>query len=156
MNTEASAAEPNVITIRLGPPKNKEQLDAFMAEFHANTFFMRPYSIWKDVVAFEIKPFSGRIHLGAIISAVEPGQGHASRALDWLLRLADKHGVEVDGAIKRLGKDGLTAAQLRTWYKRHGFTVKTGGRLLYTPQAPEAAADASANKKSTKSSEPSL
>lgn len=156
MNTQASTAEPEVITIRLGAHKNKAQLDAFMADFNAETVRIGPFSQWEDgLISFELKPFDGKIHLGAIIS-LERGAGRASRALDWLLRLADKHGVQVDGDIQRLGKDGLTHHQLRSWYKRHGFKVNANGRILYTPRPLEASADAPAAKSKAKPSGPSL
>jgi hypothetical protein len=111
---------------------NKEKLDVFMVDFKAEA---RPlhgnFYVWKEKVMFELYPFNGSIHLGAIQSPVE--RGYASPALDWLVSLATKHGVIIEGAIKRLGKDGLTHGQLRSWYARHGFKIRHNINISYAP-----------------------
>lgn len=106
-----------------------------MREFHAQTVqhpFMRQQRIYKDQVVFEVSPFDGRIHLGCIQS-IDLQQGHASKALDWLLDAARQHGVSVDGTVKRVGVQGLSDVKLRDWYKRHGFSVTRQGRMLFDP-----------------------
>ena len=101
----------------------------FMAEFNAGTTahpfapFMR---VWQNAVSFEVKVFSGAIRLGCI-QTLAAGKGNASKALDWLVALARKHGVDVRGDVKPLGTAGLGSRALRDWYKRHGFSVKQDG-----------------------------
>jgi len=111
-------------------PKSSPALEAFMAAYRAETTshplagFLR---IWSNRVYFEVRPFDGAIRL-ALIQTIFPedrqrGYGHA--ALSWFCALADRYGVEIRGHIDAQGEEPrLTAAQLRSWYKRHGFKIE--------------------------------
>lgn len=112
--------------------------DDFMAEFHRTT--------WQN-------PFNNRervlFHAAAIalttngcrddevrincVRSLNRGVGYGSLALDWLTKLADKHGVELTGTIEPCGKvrPRFNVNQLKAWYRRHGFTVV--GRTLNRP-----------------------
>tara|TARA_R100000306_G_C4352963_1_gene131126 strand:+ start:684 stop:1046 length:363 start_codon:yes stop_codon:yes gene_type:complete len=102
-----------------------DKTEAFMEEFNKLTAShpFAPYlSVLDNYAVFEIQPLGGQILLG-FITTIDKGRGDGSKALRWFVDLADKHGVEVTGGIRRLGKDGLTVTELRRWYKRHGFKV---------------------------------
>jgi hypothetical protein len=90
--------------------------------------------VYERMVGFEVKPFGGAIRLSCIRS-FDRGKGHAKQALSWFLALADKHGVAITGHVKPIGSTSprLTSAQLRAWYKRHGFTVSRSGEMRREP-----------------------
>jgi len=123
------------------PKHSPEALVGFMREFWEGTI-SHPFSGherlwvegWKPVAAFEVKPFDGRIDLGCI-RTFERRKGHGTRALKWLCQLADKHVVTIVGEIKPVGveRPRLGVAELRQWYKRHGFEV-TGRKIVRRPQ----------------------
>jgi GNAT superfamily N-acetyltransferase len=110
--------------------------EAFMAEYMARTrgnALAEHERFWFLEVGFEVKPFDGRIRLSCI-RTLHRGRGHGSEGLDWLCRLADKHGCVIRGTIHPVGEgERLTAPQLRAWYKRHGFTVR-GREIEYQPK----------------------
>lgn len=109
-----------------------------MAELIDNTEWIEGnYYMWEEKINIEIYPFDGRIHLASIESPVEPGKGHASRALDWLLGLAAKHGVTIGASVQVLCEGGLTHAELQSWFTRRGFKMLENMKLLYTPSSAE-------------------
>lgn len=72
-----------------------------------------------------------------ILNFGDRGKGHASALLDRLLRLADKHGVEIVGTAKPFGRvRGLNKTQLLSWYRRHGFSSRND-MIVYKPQKPQ-------------------
>lgn len=122
-----------------GPPDEvKARLDAFIKDFQAATRqhpFARHLDLWgsdDQLVGFEVSKFDGKIHLGAIMSFVEKGAGHASAAMKWFTDLADKHNVAIELTVKPIpgagatNKKSLTKSQLKNWYSKFGF-MKSGG-----------------------------
>lgn len=112
--------------------------EAFMAAFDAGTRphpFAGVFRVWAGRVVFEVKPLRRELwHADVSLSCIqslEPGKGDGSRALDWFLGLAREHRAIVTGSVQRVGKSGLTAGQLRAWYKRHGFKVARNGDLTF-------------------------
>jgi hypothetical protein len=71
-----------------------------------------------------------------LIHAAEKGKGHGSLALRTLCMLADKHRVGIVLLPKKVGDDGLRAAELRRWYGRHGFKATGDGRMRREPNTP--------------------
>lgn len=106
--------------------RNESFLKSFVKATTPNPFCRRE-RVWELRAAFEIEIFDGSIHLGCIRS-FERGNGSGTEALNWFLDLAQKHRISIRGTIKPCGntRPRLNAAQLRAWYKRHGFTVKNG------------------------------
>lgn len=107
--------------------------DAFMQEYHDSTAenpSCRRERVWETRAAFELEIFDGAIHLGCVRS-FERGNGNGTAALTWLCELADKHECAIRGTIKPCGqtRPRLNAAQLRQWYKRHGFKVTRGREI---------------------------
>jgi len=114
-------------------------LDAFMDEFHSSTAahpFSRHFSVFENCVVFEVKPFVDVISFG-FIQTLYKAQGDGSRALQWLVDLADKHQVTLTGNVKRVGDEGLTVNQLRRWYKRNGFHVNRHLEMQRPPKRVE-------------------
>lgn len=112
----------------------KVRAECLMAELIDNTEWIEGnYYMWEDKITLEIYPFEGRIHLASIESSMERGQGHASRALVWLLDLAAKHEVEIGATIQALREGGLSHAELSSWFARRGFKVLENMEMLYTP-----------------------
>lgn len=115
----------------------KASLDSFMKDFVEKTVdhpFCRHLRILcgpdpdKHGVVFELSAWDGAIHLSLIQSLVS-GIGEGRRGMNFVKDLADKHQVAITGSIKRLGNEGLTTADLRSWYKRNGFQVAANGDI---------------------------
>lgn len=116
----------------------KVRMECLMAELIENTEWIEGnHYMFEEKVIFEIYPFDGRIHLASIESSVERGKGHASRALDWLLDLAAKHGVAIGATIQGLAEGGLTHAELSSWFARRGFKVLENMKMLYMPPSAD-------------------
>lgn len=111
--------------------RNEAFMNALLEATTPNPFNCRE-RIWQMRAAFEVGIFDGSIHLGCIRS-FERGKGIGSAALRWFLDLADQHGVKVRGTIKPCGieRPRLNVAQLRAWYKRHGFKVSRRLEITY-------------------------
>jgi GNAT superfamily N-acetyltransferase len=119
--------------LKLRSRENQPQLDAFMEDLRNNTLKTHGTQfVYLGKVLLEVSPFAGKIHISAITSHARE-QGFASKALDWLTELANKHGVQLDGTIQRIGNDGLSNKELRSWYKRHGFVISEGDKIKYEP-----------------------
>lgn len=110
----------------------------FMAEFRSattsNPMSMRS-RLWMGEVAIDVQPFGSLIRLVEIRS-VRRGRGSASKALDWLLSLARKHGVDLSCTAKPLGSDGLSLDALCAWYQRHGFRRDSFGDFRWSGRKP--------------------
>ncbi len=107
-------------------PSKKEVLDKFMQEFESGTAphqKTRHLRLWEHKAEFEVGVAGSSVRLG-YIGSIHVGRGHGTRALRWLLNLADKHGVEVRGSIHRVGREGLSERELKLWYRRHGFEIE--------------------------------
>lgn len=78
-----------------------------------------------DNVLVEVRPgvdAPDEVHLSSIFTIDAPGKGWASKALDWLLDLADEMNIKIEGVISPFGRDKRFAArQLWEWEKKHGF-----------------------------------
>mgnify|MGYP001037369865 FL=1 len=95
---------------------------SFWEELESETIKVGHLYVLDSVATFELNPTLKGIRLSAIIS-LNMGTGLGSKGLDWLVKLADKHNLEITGQIQRLGRKGLNVVQLRTWYQRRGFHV---------------------------------
>lgn len=62
----------------------------------------------------------GRIRISSI-DTLNAGQGAASKALNTILAVADKHGIGVELIASPYGSEELSTGQLKSWYARHGF-----------------------------------
>lgn len=109
--------------LAIQPSPKKEALAKFMLDYEGGTT-QHPTSphlrIWERKATFEVSILSGAVRLG-YIGTIVLGRGHGTKALRWLTDLADKHGTEVRGSIRRVGREGLSERGLRLWYERHGF-----------------------------------
>jgi hypothetical protein len=76
--------------------------------------------LWNDNVLFQLNVMGGYLWLFSFRS-VERSKGNASRCLDFLCSLADKHQITISLSPGPFGKDGLNKRQLLAWYQRHGF-----------------------------------
>lgn len=113
------------------------QLEAFMDDFRAGTgqnpLGMRD-RVWGENVVIEVRPFDGKIHISDIMS-LERGAGNASKALDWLCSLADKHGVKMSLTPDSYGDgQGLDNDQLAAWYAKRGFKFVRGQLMVREPK----------------------
>ena len=127
-------------TIKLSSRKT-DKLDAFFAAFDAQTW-QNPIGkgrIVGDNVLIEVIAGAApdSVMLKEIRTLIAREAGHASRALDWLCALADAHDVSLVLHAKRIGAaggrldhGGLSTAQLKKWYVRHGFSARAGGDML--------------------------
>lgn len=96
--------------------------------------------VWELSVVFEVS-FGANYIVLDFIQALFKGRGLGRRGLEWFLKLADEHQVQVIGYVKRCGTEGLTQGQLRAWYKRHGFVIPPNSQeMTYKPRKKEKAA----------------
>lgn len=115
--------------------RSNPKLDTFMDDLWKNTTgnpFDPRERIVGDKAGIEAWPWYGRIHL-SFIRSFEQGKGHGSEALSHLTDLADKHGVPIELSVKRVGKNGLSNANLRKWYGRYGFKKEIGDHMVREP-----------------------
>jgi hypothetical protein len=124
--------------------ENSQALDAFMREFYSETVahpWARGIRIWGECMMLEVSVWQEAIHLSSIMSLTVKNAGNASRCLSWLCAKADSHAVDIDLSVKPIknagAKEGhdLTKAQLKAWYKRHGFSQLKGDCMLRSPVA---------------------
>jgi 2'-5' RNA ligase/8-oxo-dGTP pyrophosphatase MutT (NUDIX family) len=118
-------------------------LEEFMNDFRSGTG-PNPLGhrdrVWNEQVVIEVRPFDGKIHISDITSLFR-GKGNASRALDWLCSLADKHGVKMSLTPDAFGDgQGLDDEQLTSWYSRRGFKTVRGTLMVRDPQGSKVAA----------------
>lgn len=74
-----------------------------------------------DNVLVEVSNFDGYLWLNSIMT-VEKGRGDASKVLDKICEIADKHQVTIVLTPVPFGRGKIfTKKQLRDWYGRHGF-----------------------------------
>jgi hypothetical protein len=72
-------------------------------------------------VSVELSNFDGHLWINSIMT-LERGRGDASRVLQKMCDIADKHQVYMGLGASPFGKTkGLNKAQLIAWYKRYGF-----------------------------------
>lgn len=76
----------------------------------------------------------GRIRISSI-ETMKAGQGAASKALDTVLAVADKHGIGVELIASPYGSEDLNTRHLKSWYARHGFMSDgTEDGMVRTPR----------------------
>lgn len=82
----------------------------------------------------EVEDFAGAVWLKSIYS-IERGRGHATRAVNALCHLADRHQVAIILYPKPFGNaGGMSARQLNLWYARFGFKLMRNSSMRRTPQ----------------------
>jgi hypothetical protein len=111
------------------------QLDAFMEHLNSVTWH-NPIGSGRvyGMALIEARPFADHIYL-QLIRSLEQGKGHGSKALHLLCTFADHYRVAIQCAAVKIGKDGLTAAELRRWYKRYGFVDSGQGYMRREPDS---------------------
>jgi hypothetical protein len=123
--------------IKLAPPPLSPEVEAFLSHF---------------VSATQENPIGhGRIYGGALIElcsvhggrvwlksvwAMEKRMGYGTRAMEFIANLSDTYGVEIAITPKKFGREGMTTAQLRKWYRRFGFLPNGAGWMRREPKAP--------------------
>lgn len=115
-----------------------DNLTAFMEDFksYATTyvpgagFYLQDYD-----VLVNLRPFDGAINLSSIMGNKKIGSPNS--VLRLIKRLADKHQVSLFGEIGRFGnrEKRLSKAELKRWYKAHGFEVNRHGEIERKPKS---------------------
>lgn len=135
--------EPKKVLVLSSRNKNTAALEAFLDEFDKHTVpnpFFHRMRIWNESVGFELYKFDGMIHIGSIISFDKKNSGNASKGMQWVTSLADKHKVKMDLDVQPIKNAGaregqnLTKSQLKAWYKRLGFTSSGGDHMMRVPK----------------------
>lgn len=128
--------------IAINKAEKNPAIEAFMDEFRAGTYahpFARRMRI-KDEVGIEADNYwEKEVHLLSIMNFGTKGEGEASKALDWVVALADKHKVELSLEVQPLANAGskgknLSKANLFKWYARRGFKKEGGDHMRRKPQ----------------------
>lgn len=109
--------------IKIGSNPAKAKVEAYLDELHSTTADhpMNPRLRLLSNAAVEVSSFDGMVHISDIL-ALDPGKGGGKEALQFLCKLADKHGVKIHLTAKAYLDDRLSTAELKTWYERYGFT----------------------------------
>ena len=83
------------------------------------------------LVAVGLKPWDGAIHMGSITTKPpnRVGHGFATQVINFLMDLADKHGVPMTLSPKPFGHKAMNQTNLKAWYKRLGFRNTNYGRM---------------------------
>lgn len=115
-------------------PRSKAFVDEIYEATSEHPFVMCNRVLMDDGPIAEFELVSGHkdgeIMLG-FIGAFKKGNGHGTKALKWFLDIAKRHKMMIHINVDRQGDKGLTQAQLKRWYKRHGFTFPHNGRDGY-------------------------
>lgn len=108
-----------------------ESIQAFMQEYYTQTSgnpFVGNQRIYNDETVLEVSPWCRSFEdpeNWAVdlkwIQALEPGQGQATRAMEWLTSLADEYGVFIELLAKPTGEPKIPKKKLKEFYGEHGF-----------------------------------
>ena len=110
---------------------------AFVDDIYGATI-QHPFSDWlrvflnnegRPIAAIELTDghVDGEMTLG-FIQSLEKGYGYGSYALSLFMKIATRHNMVIHLTANRCGADGLSQANLKRWYKRHGFHFERNGR----------------------------
>ena len=109
--------------------EGKKQKDDFMDDYYASTSehpFDHRSRIHNNAATLELSRVGSRVRMHDV-RALAPGGG--KDAIEHVKRLADKHGVEIEGTAKAYTKSKqypMSTKQLADYYKRRGFSVSHG------------------------------
>ena len=112
-------------------------VNEFMEEFTEETT-EHPISAMRILGAgpsIEVSPRGGGIWIDAI-RAYDKGEGQGNEALQFLIELADKHGVQMRLYAKPFGEVVMDEQALIRWYEKNGFvrTVAGSTTMVRMPQ----------------------
>lgn len=122
-----------------------DRLDAFFDEYYAISQ-AHPWDAreqcWEDSSVFtEISKFDGDVHISSIATSKQRRRsGAATRVLQRLTVLADKHRVTMTLMACPIGKGGPGKRKLMAWYAKHGFKSLGSEYMVRTPKEAEHAA----------------
>ena len=119
-------------------------LDAFKQEYLDST------EPWSDEPKIRHQRlWDGTVHLDVLVNTYanfdkvqlnliatyypDRGKGYASDCLQWLVCLADRYNVHIEGRVEPIGSLGLSKADLKRWYTRHGFKVDRNSYMFRPP-----------------------
>lgn len=130
-----------VVRIKLGKT-DSSAADAFVDDFKKATDShpLDHSARLLSNVSITIGVHRGRVHISDI-SSVVPGKGNATRALQYLVKLADKHKVSLELIAFAYRDDRMSTEDLIRLYQKVGFQlvddeidVDAGAEMRYTPQ----------------------
>ena len=113
------------------PKEWPEPITAFMQAFWDQTVdegFRQNHRIYNNETIMEVRPWSKSLtdpNTWVVrlnwIQAMEPGQGQATRAMEWLTALADEYGVFIELEAKPTGEPKIPKKKLMDFYGEQGF-----------------------------------
>jgi hypothetical protein len=109
-------------------PAVSAALDEIYEKFPSNPLNNRErvFSIQNIPVAkFEVSSFGDKLRINSIES-FKTGQGVGSLLLSRILRIADKHKVEVSLTASSFGDNHVDGNKLKAWYSKFGFHNEMG------------------------------
>jgi GNAT superfamily N-acetyltransferase len=101
-----------------------------------NTYeqFERNRYLFTDAAMFEASRFGDSIYLTSVfVLPEERKSGLATKMMDAICDIVDRHNVNIVIFPKRMGNDGLTTPELKKWYAKFGFKNSDQGNMLRTP-----------------------
>ena len=90
----------------------------------------------RDHVQLNLEDQGKLVHIWSIVNLGTKGGGEASRALDWLCSMADRHHTTLQlypEKISGKGKGSIPSQGLRKWYMSRGFTEDRYGYYQRQP-----------------------
>jgi predicted peroxiredoxin len=99
-------------------------VNAFMKDVAKSASMRNPINpselIMFNKVGVELITRGNKVYLQHI-RAFEKGKGAGKQAMELLMQLADKHGVEITLCAKSTDRGGMSTSQLKKWYTKYGF-----------------------------------
>jgi len=116
-----------VIKLKLGGLPSRE-VEGFVAELNSLTTehpFNHKARVYGRAIV-EVRPFERKIHIVDVYTNT-PSQGHGSKAMRLLCKLADKHKVDMTLFAWAYKDDQnlMNTDELKDWYTTFGFKAKT-------------------------------
>jgi len=120
-------------SISIGRNKEKRaKAEAAFKEIKDASFVFEHFLVFEGGNVFvELSVFNDRLHLSGIM-ANEKKKGFGAKVMRFLMDVADKHGVEIEGTAKPFSKEGMKKTALKAWYKKLGFDFK-GDNMIRKP-----------------------
>lgn len=125
-----------ILSERATDPGLKKRFDAFMKEYESMTernpigfrgdryWYMGEIEGKYCLVVTNINIFDGNVSFNSI-QTVPPDvcekKGFASKVMNQIVALADKHQVPISLSVSPFGQESLSEKELESWYRRVGF-----------------------------------
>ena len=127
------------MTLKLSGTGRPPAITDFLTEWRDDYTCETPFGSERTfgLCLLEVEDFAGAVWLKSI-RTMDPGKGHATRAVEALCFLADRHNVAIILYPKPFGAGPtMSTRNLKLWYARFGFKLMRNGSMRRTPTTHE-------------------